>query len=387
MMERPIALSVLDLVPISSGSTAAQALANTVDLARACEAEGYVRYWIAEHHLNPGVAGTTPPLVISLVAGATSTIRVGAGAVQMGHQTPLSVVEQFGILDALYPGRIDLGLGRSVFRRAAPRGADDGPKSPPKPGPLERRTDRGLLIPAPVSMVHLLGSPRFALQTDLLQQPLASSPDYVTQVEQVLALLAGTYQADDGTEAHVVPGEHGQLDVWILGSSGGASAEIAGRRGLPFAGNYHVAPSTVLDAVEAYRRAFVPSARLAQPYVAVSADVVVAETDADAHDLAAGYGLWVHSIRSGAGAIEFPTPDQARAHTWTEAEQALVKDRIETQFVGSASSVADQLAVLAAETEADELVITTITHDHGDRVRSYRLLADEWRSRQAASIG
>src|SRR6478735_11665599 len=146
-MEQPtprIPLSVLDLVPISSGSTARQALANTADLARRAEAAGYVRYWIAEHHLNPGVAGTSPALVIAHVAAATERIRVGSGAVQMGHHTPLSVVEQFGILDALYAGRIDLGLGRSGFRR--PTGDQPGQGATPRPA---RHTDGGLLIPAP----------------------------------------------------------------------------------------------------------------------------------------------------------------------------------------------------------------------------------------------
>ena len=150
-------LSVLDLVPISSGSDAGQALANSVDLARRTEAAGYLRYWVAEHHLNPGVAGTAPALVITLLAGATSTIRVGSGAVQMGHHTPLSVVEQFGIVDALHPGRTDLGLGRSGARRP-PAGAGAPTDTAP------RRTDEGLLIPAPFSFAHLIGSPRFALQ-------------------------------------------------------------------------------------------------------------------------------------------------------------------------------------------------------------------------------
>ena len=244
-------LSVLDLVPISSGSTAAQALANTADLARRAEAAGYVRYWIAEHHLNPGVAGTSPALVIAHVAAATERIRVGSGAVQMGHHTPLSVVEQFGLLDALHPGRIDLGLGRSGSRRRHANGT-----ATPASG---RRTERGLLIPSPFSFAALIGSPRFALQLALIQQPSAETPPYDEQIDDVLALLAGTYRSAQGAEAHVVPGEGAAIDVWVLGSSGGESAEVAGARGLPFAANYHVSPSSVLDAVEAYRASFRPS--------------------------------------------------------------------------------------------------------------------------------
>ncbi|HRE02983.1 MAG TPA: hypothetical protein PLV68_16915, partial [Ilumatobacteraceae bacterium] len=215
---------------------------------------------------------------------------------------------------------------------------------------------------------HLLGSPRFALQLDLLQQPGATAPPYAEQIDDVLALLAGTYTDAAGTEAHAVPGEGAALDVWILGSSGGDSATVAGERGLPFAANYHVSPATVIEAVTA---AFRPRPGRDRPWVAVSADVVVGENAAHARELATGYAAWVHSIRSGAGAIPFPTPDEARAMPWSDADQALVQDRLDTQFVGSPADVADQLAVLAAETGADELVVTTITHDHADRVRSY----------------
>jgi luciferase family oxidoreductase group 1 len=378
-------LSVLDLVPITSGSDAAGALRNTVDLARHCEAAGYDRYWIAEHHLNPGVAGTSTPIVILLVAGATSTIRVGSGAVQLGHQTPLAVVEQFGLIDALHPGRIDLGLGRSTFRRARP----DGPRTesgPPRGADVDRRTERGLLLPARVSLARLLKSPRFSMITGLLQQPGAQTPEYADQVDDILALLAGTYRSSEGVEAHVVPGEGAGIEVWILGSSAGVSAEVAGERGLPFGANYHLSPGAVLEAVGAYRDAFRPSTTLDAPRVLVSADVVVAADDATARELASPYGQWVLSIRTGtAGAIAFPSPAEAARHRWTDDERALVKDRIDTQVVGSPSTAADQLEILAAETGADELLITTITHDHDDRVRSYELLAEEWARRAVPS--
>ena len=257
MMTTP--LTVLDLVPISSGSNATQALRNSIDLAQQTERLGYARYWFAEHHLNPGVAGTSPAVV--------------------------------------------------------------------------------------------------------------------------LALIAGTYRSPEGEEAHVVPGEGAALQVWILGSSGGESAEVAGRNGLRFAANYHVSPATVLEAVDGYRAAFQPSAELGRPYVSVSANVVAAGTEAAARELATGYGLWVRSIRTAEGAIQFPTPEQARRHVWSEADRDLVADRIDSQFVGTPSQVADQLERLRDATEADELIITTITHDHADRVRSYQLLAEEWARR------
>jgi alkanesulfonate monooxygenase SsuD/methylene tetrahydromethanopterin reductase-like flavin-dependent oxidoreductase (luciferase family) len=373
-------LAVLDLVPVSSGSTAGQALRNSIDLAQQAERLGYTRYWFAEHHLNPGVAGTSPAVVLALTAGATSSIRLGSGAVQMGHRTALSTVEEFGLLDTAYPGRFDLGLGRSGAR---PRAA----KAPALVGGgtaatvVNGHTPNGLLIPPRFDVRRLLGSPRFALQKRLLQLPHAESQNYTEQVEDVLALIAGTYRSPEGEEAHVVPGEGAALQIWILGSSGGESAEVAGERGLRFAANYHVSPATVLEAVDGYRAAFRPSAELDRPYVSVSADVVVADTEAAARELAAGFGLWVRSIRTAEGAIPFPTPEQARRYQWTDADRALVADRTDTQFVGTPGQVADQLERLRDATGADELIVTTITHDHADRVRSFQLLAQEWARR------
>jgi len=373
-------LTVLDLVPIPSGSNATQALLNSIDLAQQTERLGYTRYWFAEHHLNPGVAGTSPAVVLALTAAATSTIRLGSGAVQMGHRTALATVEEFGLLDALHPGRFDLGLGRSGGR---PR----EPKAPALAGGgagatvTDGRTPNGLLIPPRFSLEHLLGSPRFALQKTLLQLPHAEPQNYADQVDDVLALIGGTYHSPEGEEAHVVPGEGAALQIWILGSSGGESAEAAGRNGLRFAANYHVSPATVLEAVDGYRAAFQPSAELGRPYISVSADVVVADTERAARELATGYGLWVRSIRTAEGAIQYPTPYEARRHVWSEADRELVADRVATQFVGAPGQVADQLERLRDATDADELIITTITHDHADRARSYQLLAEEWARR------
>ena len=374
-------LTVLDLVPISSGSNATQALRNSIDLAQQTERLGYARYWFAEHHLNPGVAGTSPAVVLALTAAATSTIRLGSGAVQMGHRTALATVEEFGLLDALHPGRFDLGLGRSGGRPTRTQGTRAGRRRRRGHRDPAAGAPNGLLIPPRFSLQHLLGSPRFAMQKTLLQLPHAEPQNYTEQVADVLALIAGTYRSPEGEEAHVVPGEGAALQVWILGSSGGESAEVAGDNGLRFAANYHVSPATVLEAVDGYRAAFRPSAVLDQPYVSVSADVVVAGTEAAARELATGYGLWVRSIRTAEGAIQFPTPEQARRHVWSDADRELVADRIDTQFVGTPGQVADQLERLRDATEADELIITTITHDHADRVRSYQLLAEEWARR------
>jgi alkanesulfonate monooxygenase SsuD/methylene tetrahydromethanopterin reductase-like flavin-dependent oxidoreductase (luciferase family) len=369
-------LAVLDLVPISSGSTPAEALRNSIDLAQEAERLGYVRYWFAEHHLNPGVAGTSPAVLLALTAAATSTIRIGSGAVQMGHRTALSVVEEFGLIDALHPGRLDLGLGRSGGKSKG----DPVLVGPPHLGGGSQ-TPNGLLIPPKFNVEKLYGSPRFAMQKALLQLPGAHSQDYGEQVSDVLALLRGTYRSADGEHGRAVPGEGAQLQVWILGSSGGQSAEVGGSNGLRFGANYHVSPATVLEAVDGYRAAFRPSADLDRPYVSVSADVVVAEDEATAKELAAGYGPWVRSIRSGEGAINFPTTQEAHEHVWTDADRELVADRVDTQFVGSPTKVADKLEQLRDATGADELLVTSITHDHVDRVRSYQLLAEEWQRR------
>jgi alkanesulfonate monooxygenase SsuD/methylene tetrahydromethanopterin reductase-like flavin-dependent oxidoreductase (luciferase family) len=381
-----VPLSVLDLVPVTSGSTAAEAVQRSVDLARHAESFGYQRYWVAEHHLNPGVAGTSPPIVIGLLAGATKTIRVGSGGVQMGHRTPLAVVEEFGLLDAVYPDRLDLGLGRSGGRNFARPGRGDtiekeatGNDRAPK---TARRTEteivRGLRIPPPFPVNKLLASPRIRLNAELLQQPGADTPAYGDQLRQLLALLRTGYCSPEGLEVHVVPGEGARVEVWVLGSSAGESATAAGQLGLRFAANYHVSPATVLDAVDGYRKAFQPSVELSEPYVSVSADVVVADDDASARQLAAGFAPWVRSIRTGEGAIPFPTPEEAAEHVWTDEDRALVADRVQTQFVGSPTTVVDELERLQAATGADELAITTITHQHADRVRSYQLLAEAW---------
>lgn len=362
-----VPLSVLDLSPISEGSTARQALRNTVDLARHAEQWGYRRYWVAEHHFV-AVASASPAVLVGLIAAATNSIRVGSAAVQVGHHTAAAVVEAFGTIDALHPGRIDLGLGRSGQRRAeALRGREE-------PATQEARTIEGIPFPAPFRTTELIKSERFAAIGSVLQQG-ADIPDFDTQLDDILALLGGTFRTKE-LHLSATPGEGADVQVWLFGSSGGQSAQTAGARGLPFVANYHVSPGTTLDAVAAYRRAFRPSAVLGAPYVVVSADVVVAETGSAAEHLAKPFPQWVHSIRSGRGAIPYPDPNTVEA--LTPEQTALVQDRITTQFVGTADTVADKLDRLQRATGADELVVTTMTHDHRDRLRSFELLAKEW---------
>jgi luciferase family oxidoreductase group 1 len=188
-------------------------------------------------------------------------------------------------------------------------------------------------------------------------------------------MLDGTYKVE-GFDVHAVPGERSGLAPWIFGSTRGQSARLAGAHGLPFVASYHITPATALEAIDAYRDTFVPSATLRRPYVVVSADVVVAEDSATARRLAAGYGQWVYSIRTGVGAVPYPSPDDCQP--LPEEKLPVVKDRLETQFVGDPDEVAERLSALQRLTGADELVVTSVTHDHQDRLRSHELLAKRW---------
>ncbi|MCZ4521643.1 LLM class flavin-dependent oxidoreductase [Rhodococcus ruber] len=364
-----VPLSVLDLSPISEGSTVQQALRNTVDLARQTEEWGYERYWVAEHHFV-AAASSSPAVLIGLIAAATNRIRVGSAAVQLGFTTAAAVVESFGTVDALYPGRIDLGVGRSGQRRAAAlAGAQQAAP--------ERAvaSEPGGLFPVAPAAAAPRKTPLLAASLAALQQPHAQSPEFVDQLDDLVALLAGSYERD-GVPLTARPGVGADVAVWLFGSSAGPTAREAGARGLPFAASYHFSPGTTLEAIDEYRRAFVPSARLSSPYVAVSADVVVAEVDSQAREVAASFPQWVHSIRSGRGAIEYPDPTSVAP--LTDEQHRLVADRVDTQIVGSAATVSAKLEALQEATGADELVITSATHDHADRLRSYELLGKEW---------
>jgi len=366
-----VPLSILDLAPISAGSDAPTALRNTVDLAQHAERWGFKRYWIAEHHFV-AVASSSPAVLIGQLAAATERIRVGAAAVQLGHTTAVAVVESFGMLDAFHPGRIDLGVGRSGQRR---REANAQPKpKQPKP-PREWQEVDGVVIPRPFDVSVLMRNPRLKARMAALQQPEAQSPDFDDQVGDILAMLDGSYHAD-GVESHVAPGEGATLTPWVFGSSKGQSAQVAGARGLPFVASYHITPATALDAIEVYRNGFRPSAALPEPYVVVSADIVVAEDTDTARHLASSYGHWVYSVRAGDGAVPYPDPDAVEPLTEDQAE--VVKDRTATQFVGNPDEVAHRLAALQRVTDADELVITSVTHRHVDRLRSHQLIAERW---------
>lgn len=363
-----IPLGILDLVPVSSGGTPAHAVSASLDLVRRAEAAGYHRYWFAEHHFNPGVIGSSPAVLIALAGSVTERIRLGSAAVQLSpRHTEATVAEEFALLATAFPGRIDLGVGRSGLAGGGPSGPIHAP---------ETVTPEGLLIPEPFSFQQVFDAPKFKTLARLLVRGDGGA-DFADQVETIVALLAdgvGSGEERVGlgtTPAAAVP------ELRLFGS-GTLTARLAGRLGLPFAANYHSAPSGVLVSVDEYRRSFTPSERLEQPHVIVSADVVAAPTTARAHELAAGYPAWVRSIRSGLGAIPYPSPAEAAALDWTDAERRLVDDRVRTQFVGTPAEVVARLTTLQRATGADELVLTTITHDPEDRASSFEAIAQEW---------
>ncbi|CAO5147387.1 hypothetical protein FAIPA1_100124 [Frankia sp. AiPs1] len=234
----------------------------------------------------------------------------------------------------------------------------------------------GLTIPPPPTV--RLDPARVREHLDLVGFRESAEGDYARQVRDIQAFAAGTFTGADGTPARSPVAEGTDAEVWILATSPGESARTAGELGLPLAASYHLTPSAVLETVEAYRRAFRPSPTLARPWVMVSADVMVAQDDASARELAAGYGPWVASARSSRGTIPYPSPAEVAGWDWTQRDRDLVADRVDTQFVGSASAVARGLRTLRDVTGADEIIVTTVVHDHAARVRSHELLARQW---------
>jgi luciferase family oxidoreductase group 1 len=322
---RVVPLSVLDLVPIASGSSASAALANSTALARRADALGYTRYWVAEHHGMPGIGSSSPAVLIAHLAGATSRIRVGSGGVMLPNHQPLVIAEQFGTLDALHPGRIDLGIGRAP-------GTD-----PRTARALRRGTD-----------------------------PLGAD-DFPDQLTELLAYFHG-----DGPVL-AVPAAGQEPALWLLGSSG-YSAQVAGLLGLPFAFAHHFSGENTDAALALYRQTFRPSAVLAQPYAMICAAVLTAETDAEARRLALPSALQFLQLRLGTPGL-VPTPEEAAAYPYSDQERAFIEQRMAGQIIGSPATVREGVRALVERTGVDELMVTTNTHDGADRIRSYELLS------------
>jgi alkanesulfonate monooxygenase SsuD/methylene tetrahydromethanopterin reductase-like flavin-dependent oxidoreductase (luciferase family) len=385
MPENPrVPISVLDLAVVPAGGTGTQAVRAAVDLAVDLDRLGYHRVWYAEHHLSPGVGSASPAVLAAAVAARTERIRVGSGAVLLSTTSPLVAAEQFGTLAALHPGRVDLGLGRAFTPPGGTRDAalgDAAPAAPPAARPAAGpRVVDGLYVP---------GAPPIDGSDSVLRERLLAQKRVVgasrtpaafrDELGLVLGLRAGDYAEADGTRHVAPPVEGADFDLWVLASSAGESARVAGELGLPIAANFHVSPATTLDTIAAYRAAFRPGV-LDRPYVVVSADVLVAETTTEARALAAPFADWVLSIRRGAPrAIAYPRPDDAVPWEERDAdERALVADRVDTRVVGAPADVVARLETLQRVTGADELLITTATHDPADARRSFALLAEAW---------
>jgi luciferase family oxidoreductase group 1 len=320
-------LSVLDLAHVPEGSTPSDALRNSLDLAQHAEAWGYNRFWLAEHHNMIGIASAATSVVIGHVAGGTKTIRVGAGGIMLPNHSPLVIAEQFGTLDALYPGRIDLGVGRA-------------------PG-TDQRTLRAL------------------------RRDPAAADTFPQDVLELQALL-GPVQPDQVIQA--VPGAGSNVPIWILGSSL-FGAQLAAMLGLPYAFASHFAPGALIQALHVYRERFQPSAQLDRPYAMVGVNVMAADTDEEAERLfTSAQQAFTNMFRGIRGKLQ-PPIDDIESY-WAPHEKAQAMNMLSCSFVGSAETVREGLQSFVAETGADELIVASAIYDHGKRLRSYEILTD-----------
>ncbi len=319
--------SVLDLAPVPQGSSAGDALRNARDLAQHAEQWGYQRYWLAEHHNMVGIASAATAVAIGYVAEGTRTIRVGSGGIMLPNHSPLVVAEQFGTLESLYPGRIDLGLGRA-------------------PG-TDGRTQRAL------------------------RRDPAAADTFPQDVVELQALLG---PVRPGQAVQAVPGAGLNVPIWILGSSL-FGAQLAAMLGLPYAFASHFAPEALLQAIQVYRSRFQPSAQLDRPHVMAGVNVVAAETDAEARRLFTSLQQsFTHLLRGTRGKL-LPPVDDIEA-VWSPAEKAQASRMLACSFVGTAAAVRRGLQDFLDETQADELMVASAIHDHGARLRSYEILAE-----------
>jgi luciferase family oxidoreductase group 1 len=319
-------LSILDLAPIVEGSSPAQALRNSLDLARHAERWGYRRFWLAEHHNAVGIASAATSVVIAHIAAGTERIRVGAGGIMLPNHAPLLIAEQFGTLEALHPGRIDLGLGRA-------------------PG-----TDQLTVL--------------------ALRRDVTSADTFPRDVVELQRLLA---EAEPGQAVRAIPGAGSQVPLWILGSSL-FGAQLAAALGLPYAFASHFAPDALLPALDVYRDRFEPSRQLQKPYAMVGANAVLADDEADAERLfTSAQQSFTNVLRGRRGQLPPPIDD---IHSyWLPHEQERVSAMLRRSFVGTPASAREDLERFAAETAADELIVAAAIHDHDARLHSYELLA------------
>jgi luciferase family oxidoreductase group 1 len=322
--------SILDLAFVVEGETPADALRKTLDLAQHAEAWGYRRYWLAEHHNMIGIASAATSVVIGYVAGGTHTIRVGSGGIMLPNHSPIVIAEQFGTLESLYPGRIDLGLGRA-------------------PG-TDQRTLRTLRA---------------------LRRDPANAENFPQDVLELQALL-GPLQPGQGVQA--VPGTGLNVPIWILGSSL-FGAQLAAVLGLPYAFASHFAPAELMEALHVYRTTFQPSAQLDQPYAMVGINVMAADTDAEARRLFTSVQQAFTGMVRGRRGLLKPPIDDIETY-WSPLEKAQASTMLTYSFVGSPQTVRAGLVRLIEQTGADEVMVASAIYDHSARLRSYELLAE-----------
>jgi luciferase family oxidoreductase group 1 len=339
-MSKTPALSVLDLSPVASGKTARDALLATVDLARHAESLGLRRYWVAEHHNAKSLACSAPEVTIAQIAAATKTLRVGSGGVMLPNHAPLRVAETFRTLEAFFPGRIDLGLGRAA-------GTD------PRTARLLRRA------------------------TDKV--PVASPDDFPGELASLLGFLGehDPPRAPFASSVVAIPAIETSPAVFVLGS-GEFGAALAAERGLGFAFAHQIHPAGAAQAMRAYKRDFVPSKLWPSPYGIVSTLAFAAESDAAAEDAALCMKLATSRFVQGMRDLPMPTLAEARAHVFDAEELALIEAFPRGRHVGTAKGVRDRLRDLANETDADEVMVMTAANDHDARKQSYTLLARVW---------
>ena len=326
-----VRFSVLDLSPVSSGSSVGDALRSSMALATRADALGYNRYWVAEHHNMPGIASSSPAVLLAHLAMVTSRIRLGSGGVMLPNHAPLAIAEQFGMLEAIHPGRVDLGIGRA-----------------PGTDPLTARALRGTR--------------------------LAESDDFVARLGELFAFFRGSFPADHPYSRIVaVPGEGSEPAIWILGSSD-FGAQLAGQLGLPYSFAHHFAMGGTELALNAYREHFVSGGQLDAPYAMIGVGVVCAPTEAEARFLAGASALSFLRLRQGRPG-RMPTPEEAATYDYSAAERSMIDSRLEQTVIGSPEQVAEQLFALAERVGVDELMITTSTHNPAHRIRSFELVA------------
>ncbi len=343
----PVPLSVLDLATVGSGCTATDALRTSVEIARVAETRGYHRMWVAEHHSMPGVASSSPAVILAHLAAHTATLRLGSGGVMLPNHAPLVIAEQFGTLEALAPGRIDLGLGRApgtdgataaALRRtdSLREGADEFPRQLSE---LTHFLDDAFPDGHPYARIHAIPGPVQATAPGGVQSPHRPS-------------------------------------VWLLGSSG-FSAQLAGALGLPFSFAHHFSAANTVPALALYRESFRPSEVLDRPYASIGVSALAAEDPAEARRQVLSGALGMLRLRTGRPGL-IPTPDEAEAYRFSPVEREFVESWLGNVVYGDPGTVRAGLDELAARTGADELVITANAHTPGARLRSYELIADAY---------